>query len=141
MKNSSFASARITIAIFCVIVLSFMDSGGSGRAQVMAPAPLTGHEDHHITLEDAATLTRNFRAAAPQGAVLGEVFGSDAVRTLLNAPGSIGIRIYYGRKSDGTPVLILAGVDENGADITAAGVMEIGIPCPPVCDMASPLSH
>ena len=140
MNKTKLAIAGVSVAIISVIMLSLLNPVRSGASTAETPQ-ITGHENHNITLADAAALTANFRASAPQNAVLGEYFGRDAVQTLLNAGGSVGVRIYYGRKTDGTPVLVLVGVNENGQDLTAAGVMEYGYPCPPVCDYNSPLTH
>jgi len=102
---------------------------------------ITGHENHAIALADAVKLTANFRAAASPGAFLGEAFGRDAVQGILNQTNCVGLRIYYGKRSDSTPALVLVGVDAFGRDLTAGIVDETGFPCPPICDSSSPLSH
>ena len=43
----------------------------------------TGFEDHTITLEEASTLTRNYRMAAGSGAVKGRYFSRAALEQLL----------------------------------------------------------
>lgn len=102
---------------------------------------ITGHENHAIALTDASKLTANFRAAAAPGGVLGEAFGRDAVLSVLNQANCVGMRIYYGRKNDSTPVLILVGLDGSGSDLTSGVILETGYPCPPLCGLSSPLSH
>ncbi|HEV8539045.1 MAG TPA: hypothetical protein VGR15_09035 [Bacteroidota bacterium] len=100
------------------------------------PKQLTGRENHNISLQDAATLTRNFRNSTGnnENTILGEYFGKDALASALSQENCIGLRIYYGMRDDGTPVLVLIGVDPSGNDMTAGLVLENGFPCPPVCD-------
>jgi hypothetical protein len=109
------------------------------RISAQTSQQLTGHESHLIALTDASKLTSNFRASAGAGAVLGESFSRDAVQSILNQPNCVGVRVYYGRKSDGSPVLVLVGVDASIHDLTAGVILETGFPCPPFCDGSSPL--
>ncbi len=93
-----------------------------------------------ISLTDAIALTGNYRKTAAPGGVLGECFGRDAILSILNQPGAAGIRIYYGRKSDGTPALVLVGINGTYQDMTGGTLIERGWPCPPVCDSTGHLS-
>jgi len=111
------------------------------RINAQTSLQLTGRENHAIALADASKLTANFRASASPGSVLGEAFGRDAVQGILNQANCVGVRIYYGRKSDSTPVLVLVGVDASGSDLTAGVLLESGFPCPPFCPSLSPLIH
>jgi hypothetical protein len=43
------------------------------------------------------------------------------------------LRIYQGRAADGTPALVLVGVDAKGNDMTQGTVLEYSFPCPPFC--------
>jgi hypothetical protein len=88
--------------------------------------------DHRISLADAAALTKSCRTAR-----LGEekagAFHRDQVLELLNQPGCVGLRIYYGRQADGKPALVLTGVDKADNDITGGTILERHLPCPPYC--------
>ncbi len=94
--------------------------------------------DHHIPLAEAAALTKRHRDANPKAARSG-AFHADQVIKLLSQPGCVALRIYYGLAADGTPNLILTGMDANGADLTGE-ILEKTYPCPPFCDAASPLN-
>jgi len=87
--------------------------------------------DHHISLAAAAALTKRYQAASPK-AEKAEAFHGDQVRSMLAQPGCVGLRIYYGLNADGTPALVLAGIDASDNDLTGT-LLEFGFPCPPIC--------
>jgi len=94
----------------------------------------TGNEDHSITLEEAAKLTKNYRDKAEPDAIRGGFFGKTALLKILNQAGCVGLRIYFGAKADGTPELVLVGVDSKENDILTKGeIAERQFPCPPRC--------
>jgi hypothetical protein len=52
----------------------------------------------------------------------------------------VGIRIYYAAQDDGTPELVIVGVDENGKDLEEGVILERNLPCPPYCNDESKLN-
>jgi hypothetical protein len=96
-------------------------------------------QDHRITLANATALTKAHRANAAKDEVKGEMWPRDVFETLLAQPGAAGIRIYHGRGPKGEKQLVLVAVDSSAADMTNGTIMEMGWPCPPYCDAASPL--
>ncbi len=94
--------------------------------------------DHHITLAEAASLTRRHREAKVFPEKSG-AFHKDQVLKLLAQPGCVALRIHYGRNEAGAQDLILTGMDGNDRDLTGE-VLERNFPCPPYCDSASPLN-
>ena len=99
----------------------------------------SGSTDQFISLDEAVKLTANFRAAAGPSAIKGGYFKKETIQAILDQPGCVGLRYYYGQKEDGTPVLILVGVDKNGNDLTDGLLAEFSTPCPPFCPENSPL--
>ena len=94
--------------------------------------------DHRITLADAVAMTKAHRAAAanePKGGM----WPREAFEALLAQPGCEGIRIYHGRRPDGSKHMIMVAVNADGADMTASTIMDLEHPCPPFCDASSPL--
>jgi hypothetical protein len=77
----------------------------------------TGEEQHEITLEEGSEYTRNYRRTAGRDAVLGGYFGREIIEKILNQKNCVGIRIYYGRQSDGKATLVLTGGETNNADL------------------------
>lgn len=103
----------------------------------------TGHEDHSITLAEAAKMTKKFRDTLMPflGGIKGGFFGKDAINELLAQDGAVGIRIYLGLSDDTVPLpqFILVAVDTDGNDMTAK-VKERGVMCPPVCGITNALN-
>ena len=93
--------------------------------------------DHRISLGEASMLTRRHRAAGV--GEHGGAFHADQVIAMLNQPGCVALRIYYGMSEEGKPALLLVGVDQNDTDMTGT-VLEYHVPCPPFCGLASQLN-
>ncbi len=100
----------------------------------------TGNEDHSITLEEASELTQNYRDNAESGAKKGGYFSKESLLDILNQDECVGIRYYFGEEDDGTPVLVLVGVDEEENDLTNGALREKSTPCPPRCGQANDLN-
>ena len=94
--------------------------------------------DHHISLTEAAALTRRYRDAKVSAEKSG-AFHKDQVLKLLAQAGCVGLRIHYGRNADGSPALVLTGIDAADTDLTGE-ILELHYPCPPFCGAANPLN-
>jgi hypothetical protein len=79
-------------------------------------------------------LTANAATAAKAKTVTGGVFARSAFDKILSQPGVIGIRYYYAQTADGTPTLVLAGVNSLGVTMTTGAVEDASYVCPPFCD-------
>jgi hypothetical protein len=86
---------------------------------------------HKITLEEARALVRQ---GARGRAVRGGHFPREVFEAILAQPNCSGIRFYYGTNTDGSPSIVLVGIDENNADMTAGELIDTHYPCPPFCD-------
>jgi hypothetical protein len=95
--------------------------------------------DHRISLADAAALTKRYRDAKLSEQKSG-AFDRDQVMKLLNQAGCVALRIHYGRNADGTPALVLTGVDADDNDLVGGTILELGWPCPPFCGGANALN-
>ncbi len=104
----------------------------------------TGHEDHSISLKDAAKLTKKYRDTLMigLGGIKGEYFGRDAIELVLAQDGVVGVRIYLGLSDDTIPQLqmVVVGVNAAGNDITTGAIMEHGYTCPPKCGILNELN-
>jgi len=100
----------------------------------------TGKEKHDISLHEASKLTRKFRRQASVQGVLGHFFGAEAIKRLLAQEGCVGIRVYHALQDDGTPALVLVGVDAQENDLANGEIVELGKPCPPFCGQANLLN-
>lgn len=99
----------------------------------------TGKEEHQISLEEARKLIQNYKSKQKEGEIHAHYFGKEAIYKLLDQEGCVGIRIYYASKEDGTPELVIVGVNEEGKDLENI-ILERGWPCPPYCDGESKIS-
>jgi len=91
---------------------------------------------HKITVAEARALM----GKRPAGiAARGGHFPREVIDAILAQPGCTGLRFYYGTNTDGSPALVLVGVDANDADMTAGEIVDNHYPCPPFCDQNSAL--
>lgn len=100
----------------------------------------TGNEDHSITLEEAAELTKNYRDTISSEDVRAGFFGKTTLLNILEQPDCVGIRIYYGLSDEDIPQMVLVGADSDERDLVDGVLAERASPCPPVCDTSSILS-
>lgn len=100
----------------------------------------TGMEDHNISLDEAGTLTRNYRMAAGRGAVKGRYFSRVSLEQLLMQDGVVGVRYYYAEDQSGHPQMVLVGVDAQGKDLTEGFVISNGLPVSRFHEQANPLN-
>ena|SRR5689334_23541974 len=91
---------------------------------------------HKITLEEARSLVR--RGARPI-TTRGGHFPREVFEAILAQPNCAGIRFYYGTNTDGSPALVLVGIDATTADLTNGEIIDTHYPCPPFCDDNSAL--
>lgn len=121
--------------------------------------------EHHITLEQAVTMTRRHRENRkkilhPQHAEkdlipISETFSREAFDHLLAQPGCTAVRIYFSMNEEFQLRQIIVGVDGDGRDMVPAtiatqgaattttdsgDILEAGKLCPPYCSTASPLN-
>jgi hypothetical protein len=65
--------------------------------------------------------------------VISKYFNKEVIENTLKQPGCIGVHMYYEKRTDGTAVFTLMGVDNKGNE-TKSGIFAGPIrPCPPDC--------
>lgn len=107
----------------------------TNKFKIMA---FNGTEGGSIDIDDAGTLTENYRNANPS-AVKGAFYGKDILRQLLDQEGCMGIRIYYGEDKNGNKELVLVGAQANEDDMLEL-VADNGTKCPSNCGVANSLN-
>ena len=141
MLNKNFSFGLLVILI-CTVFITANYSDILTKEDVKQ-ITFTGKEDHSISLEDASKMTRNFQLQTASDQIIGGFFGKDAVLAIISQECSVGIRYYYGRDDEGTPHIILIGVNADGNDMTDGLLAERALRCPPSCpesnDLNSPL--
>lgn len=108
--------------------------------QIRKRPVFTGFEDHTITLEEAGSLTRNYRMAAGNGAVKGRYFSRTAIEQLLLQEDTVGVRYYYGEDAEGKPQMVLVGVDAFGQDLADGFVFGHALPVSRFHEAPNPLN-
>ena len=98
-----------------------------------------GAEKHEITLEEARKLIKRHTKDPIHPKHHGISFDRAAIEKILAQPGCARLRFYHGKNEDGTPSMVLVGVDAAGKDMAKACLMDRGLPCPPFCDPPSVL--
>jgi hypothetical protein len=75
-------------------------------------------------------------AYAANGNIKAHAFGINKLRDIINQTNCTGIRLWYGKDTDGRAQLYIVAIDGNGDDILPAGnelVLDMSSPCPSNC--------
>jgi hypothetical protein len=107
--------------------------------QVLSNAQINA--DHQVDLVTAVRFIKNHRSNLKAPSIKGGFFARNAFDKILAQPGVVGIRYYYAQTDEGTPTLVLVGVDAIGQDIQTGSIMERTFPCPPYCNNNSELAR
>lgn len=100
----------------------------------------TGNENHDISLSEAAAWTKNYRDTITSGQTIAHLFGKQAIQSILNQSGCVGIRIYYALDDAAAKQIIAVGVNADGNDLYNGLLAERTIRCPQDCSTANPLN-
>lgn len=87
---------------------------------------------HQITQDEAVAIVARGRQPKAWG------FHREILDAMLAQPDAAGIRIYMGRSKDGTATPVVVAFDGSGRDLLGV-IAEEAAPCPPFCDVSSPL--
>ena len=101
---------------------------------------MDGHENHEISLAEAAEFTQRYREQMSSSQIKGGFFGRDALSAILNQENCIGIRYYYGLDENNKQVLVLVGVDHEENDLFNGELAERSLMCPPYCGINNELN-
>jgi hypothetical protein len=107
--------------------------------QVLSSAQINA--DHQVDLATAVRFISNYKSNLKAPSIKGGFFARSAFDKILAQSGVVGIRYYYAQMDDGSPTLVLVGVDGKGQDIQTGLIMERIAPCPPYCDVVSELAR
>jgi hypothetical protein len=105
-----------------------------------ANAQITGNENHVITLAQGVKFIQNFRNHPTAPTTKFGLFARNIFEKILAQPGCVGIRYYYAALDDGSPTMVLVGVESNGNDLEQGVIAEMVLPCPPLCGSPNQLN-
>ncbi|MDZ4257149.1 MAG: hypothetical protein U0974_10375 [Gemmatimonadales bacterium] len=94
---------------------------------------------HWISLPDALAMVKRAQEAPPT-LVKGWSIDGAIISEILAQPGARSLRAYLAATEEGVATLVFLGVDAGGRDMTKGVIAEYALPCPPLCDSASPFS-
>ncbi|MGH7494916.1 MAG: hypothetical protein ACREOO_21295 [bacterium] len=121
--------------------------GGLLKLSIMNP-PLTAHGlynrdavHHEISLNEASQLTARYQENLQSGQPKGGFFGKQAIQSLLDYPGCVGLRFFFGTHKNGERTIVAICVDRFGVDMFYAPMIDLSKPCPPICGLANLLNH
>jgi hypothetical protein len=129
--NSLFLSKSIRIV--CMLIVIFVMCQSKGYSQ---PIPA---QNHVVSLETAEHYILNFKNNPTIDTTKASFFWKEIFSKILAQPKCVGIRIYYAKLDNGSPTLVMVGVDANGKDLEDGVIGEEIRPCPPWCDSNSSL--
>jgi hypothetical protein len=93
--------------------------------------------NHDIDWSTATLLIANQKGKGNTKAskgTTGGTFGRSAFDKILAQPGVVGIRYYFAQTADGSPTIVLVGVNNIGQAMVTGAVEEGAILCPPYCN-------
>lgn len=95
--------------------------------------------DYFKPLDEICSYTAEYRAKST-GQPKGGFFGQREVRNVLNEPGCVGIRCYFGSDSEKCRVIVIVGVDARGNDLFTGYIIQMSALCPPHCGFENQLN-
>lgn len=119
--------------IFCMLLIA-------GSNSISAQSLPKKNHSHEVSLDSAKKYINNLKKDAMQMKTKGGMFYRDVFDKMLSQKGVVGIRYYYAKMDDGTPTIVLVGVDSLGKDMTSTAIAEKSYPCPPYCDIETLIS-
>ncbi len=119
--------------IFCMLLIA-------GSNSISAQSLPKKNHSHEVTLDSAKKYINNLKKDAMQMKTKGGMFYRDVFDKMLSQKEVVGIRYYYAKMDDGTPTIVLVGVDSLGKDMSTATIAERTFPCPPYCDIETLIS-
>jgi hypothetical protein len=135
------ATATLLLGILVVLCFGVLWSlhNSANSAPIVQDQKFTGKEDHQVDLVTAVRLIKNHKSNLKAPSIKGGYISRNAFEKILAQPGVVGIRYYYAQMDDGTPTLVLVGVDAKGQDVQTGILLGRIIPCPPFCPDGSEL--
>lgn len=98
---------------------------------------------HEISLDEAAKLTRRQRMdknLRTKGMESPYAFRREVLERILSQPNCDAIRFYPALHEDGTPTIVIVGIDTDGNDMVQGELGEDLLVCPPFCPDPNPLT-
>jgi hypothetical protein len=124
----------VTVAILSIFAIALFIYPSMNQSVRAEQVNFAGYKNQSISFQEAKGLIKTYERIAASDAVIAQYFGKDLVDKILAQPGCVGVRMYYGKHTNGKPGVIIVGVDKYGKDM-ASGVLAMpACICPPLCN-------
>jgi hypothetical protein len=100
-----------------------------------------GTEGKFINVETAGAMTKKYREGAHSGNghTIAHFLGKEKLRQLLDQNGSMGLRIYYAKDTNGEPQIVVVAADQDENDMLDL-VLDMSLLCPNRCSKPNALN-
>jgi len=119
------------LSIFAIALFIYPSMNQSVRAEQVNSA---GYKNQSISFQDAKGSLKTYERIAASDAVIAQYFGKELVDKTLAQPGCVGVRMYYGKHTNGKPGVLIIGVDKYGKDMVSGILAMPTMCCPPYCN-------
>ena len=113
MSTKKIIATISILSIFAIALFIYPSMNQSVRAEQVNSA---GYKNQSISFQEAKGLLKTYERIAASDAVIAQYFGKDIVDKALAQPGCVGVRMYYGKHTNGKPGVIFVGVDKKVTD-------------------------
>lgn len=96
--------------------------------------------NHVVSLATAERYVNNFKNNPTIPNIKGGLFNRNVFDAILGQPDCVAVRFYYAKEDNGSPTLVVVGVNSSGNDIENGIIAESILPCPPVCGIQGTLN-
>jgi hypothetical protein len=134
MKRVIVVSSIVAVVVFAVAL--FVAHPVQAEKQIDAKFP--GAEKHEVTLAQGLQYVHNFRVDRTAPQTDASSFDRGIIDKIMAQHNCAKLKMYYGKRVDGSFCLVLLGVDVQGKDMVNGTIAEMGCPCPPWCGGGSP---
>jgi hypothetical protein len=123
----------VAVAIFFIFAIALFIYPSLNQSVRAEQVNYAGYKNQSISFQEAKGLLKTSERIDASDAVIAQYFGKDLVDKILARPGCISVRMYYSKHKDGSPELMIIGVDKNGKEMVPGALAGSPKPCPPNC--------
>jgi len=120
------------LSIFAIALFIYPSMNQSVRAEQVN---FTDYKNQNVSFQEATGLLKTHGRIAASDAVIAQYFGKNIVDKILAQPGCVGVRMYYGKHTNGKPCVLILGADKYGKDMVRGVLAMPTMYCPPLCGM------
>lgn len=117
---------RTILSVFALFLITLI------TVTVVKTQTGAGH-NHIVSLATAEKYVNNFKNNPTTPNIKGGLFNRNVFDAILGQPDCVAVRFYYAKEDNGSPTLVVVGVNSSGNDIENGVIAESILPCPPVC--------